>query len=71
MLTSVEVMGKCVCVCVSAEHWAEIRRPHWAEIRRPYRAERMPIKVIARVLGSSNNMVRKALAADGRPSYRR
>jgi transposase len=43
----------------------------WAEIRRLYRAERMPIKVIARVLGCSKNTVRNALAADGPPSYRR
>jgi transposase len=43
----------------------------WAEIRRLYRAERMPIKVIARVLGCSKNTVRKALAAEGPPAYRR
>jgi hypothetical protein len=28
---------------------------NWAEIRRLHRAERMPIKVIARVLGCSKN----------------
>ena len=38
----------------------------WAEIRRLYRAERMPIKVIARVLGCSKNTVKKALAAEAR-----
>ena len=43
----------------------------WAEIRRLYRAERMPIKVIARVLGCSKNTVKTALAADGPPAYRR
>ena len=43
----------------------------WAEIRRLHRAERMPIKVIARVVGCSKNTVRKALAADGPPAYRR
>jgi transposase len=43
----------------------------WVEIRRLYRAERMPIKVIARVLGCSKNTVRNALAADAPPSYRR
>jgi transposase len=43
----------------------------WAEIRRLYRAERMPIKVIARVLGCSKNTVKKALAAEGPPAYRR
>jgi transposase len=43
----------------------------WAEIRRLYRAERMPVKVIARVVGCSKNTVKKALAADGPPAYRR
>jgi transposase len=43
----------------------------WAEIRRLYRAERMPIKVIARVVGCSKNTVRKALAAEVAPAYRR
>jgi transposase len=43
----------------------------WAEIRRLHRAERMPIKVIARVLGCSKNTVKAALAADGPPAYRR
>jgi transposase len=60
MLTSAEVRGKWV---LSVEDWAEIRRLH--------RAERMPIKVIARVLGCSKNTVKKALAADGPPAYRR
>jgi transposase len=60
MLTSAEVRGKWV---LSVEDWAEIRRLH--------RAERMPIKVIARVLGCSKNTVRKALAAEGPPAYRR
>ena len=43
----------------------------WAEIRRLYRVERMPVKVIAQVLGCSKNTVRKALAAEGPPAYRR
>ena len=43
----------------------------WAEIRRLWKAERMPIKVIARVLGCSKNTVKKALAADAPPAYRR
>jgi transposase len=43
----------------------------WAEIRRLHRAERMPVKVIARVLGCSKNTVRKALAAERPPAYRR
>jgi len=43
----------------------------WAEIRRLYRAERMPIKGIARVVGCSKNTVRKALAAEQPPAYRR
>ena len=40
----------------------------WAEIRRLHRAEGMPIKVIARMLGVSRNTVRAALASDGRRS---
>ena len=60
MLTSAEVRGKWV---LSVEDWAEIRRL--------YRAERMPVKVIARVLGCSKNTVRKALAANQPPGYRR
>jgi transposase len=60
MLTSAEVRGKWV---LSVEDWAEIRRLH--------RAERMPVKVIARVLGCSKNTVKKALAAEGPPGYRR
>jgi transposase len=43
----------------------------WAEIRRLHRAERMPIKQIARVLGVSKNTVKRALAADGPPRYQR
>jgi transposase len=43
----------------------------WAEIRRLHRAERVPIKQIARVLGCSKNTVRRALSADGPPRYER
>lgn len=43
----------------------------WAEIRRLHRAEGMPIKVIARVLGVSRNTVRSAIGSDGPPAYRR
>jgi transposase len=43
----------------------------WAEIRRLRRAERMPIKAIARVMGVSKNTVKRALAADGPPTYQR
>ena len=43
----------------------------WAEIRRLHRAERMPIKVIARVLGISKNTVKAALRAEGPPRYER
>ena len=43
----------------------------WAEIRRLYRAEKMPVKAIARTLGVSRNTVRAALASDGPPKYRR
>jgi transposase len=41
----------------------------WAEIRRLGRAEGMPIKAIARVMGCSKNTVKAALAADGPPRY--
>jgi len=41
----------------------------WAEIRRLHRAERLPIKLIARTLGVSRNTVRAALASDGPPAY--
>jgi transposase len=43
----------------------------WAEMRRLHRAEGMPIKQVARVLGCSKNTVKRALAADGPPRYER
>jgi transposase len=43
----------------------------WAEIRRLHRAEGLPIKMIARVMGVSRNTVRAALASDGPPQYAR
>jgi transposase len=43
----------------------------WAEIRRLHRAEEMPIKAIARLLGVSRNTVRAALASEGPPKYER
>ncbi len=43
----------------------------WAEIRRLHRAERLPIKVIARVVGCLRNTVRTAIASDGPPRYER
>ena len=43
----------------------------WAEIRRLHRAEGMPIREIARVMGVSRNTVRAALASDGPPKYER
>jgi transposase len=43
----------------------------WAEIRRLHRSERMPIKVIARVMGISRNTVKAALRSDGPPKYER
>jgi transposase len=43
----------------------------WAEIRRLHRAEGMPIKAIARVMGISRNTVRSALASAGPPKYNR
>jgi transposase len=43
----------------------------WAEIRRLHRAEGLPIKMIARVMGVSRNTVRAALASDAAPKYER
>ena len=43
----------------------------WAEIRRLHRAEGVPIRAIARRLGIGRNTVRRALAAEGPPQYRR
>jgi transposase len=43
----------------------------WAEIRRLYRAERVPMKQIARVMGVSRNTVRAALRSAGPPKYER
>jgi transposase len=44
---------------------------NWAEIRRLHRAEGVPIKAIARLLGISRNAVRRALASAGPPRYQR
>ena len=44
---------------------------NWAEIRRLHRSDRMPIKVIARVMGISKNTVKAALRSDGPPKYER
>jgi transposase len=41
----------------------------WAEIRRLHRAEAMPIKAIARLLGVSKNTVKAAIASSGPPRY--
>jgi transposase len=43
----------------------------WAEIRRLHRAEKMPVKAIARVMGVSRNTVRAAIASDRPPKYQR
>lgn len=43
----------------------------WAEIRRLHRAEGMSIKGIARHLGIARNTVRRAVAGDDPPKYRR
>jgi transposase len=43
----------------------------WAEIRRLHRAEGIPIKQIARVMGCSKNTVKRALTADSPPRYQR
>jgi transposase len=48
-----------------------IKVEDWAEIRRLHRAEGMPIKVIARRMGISKNTVKRALAAEEPPKYRR
>jgi transposase len=41
----------------------------WAEIRRLHRAEKMPIKAIARVMKVSRNTVRAAIASDRVPCH--
>jgi transposase len=41
----------------------------WAEIRRLYRAEGLPVKAIARLLGISRNTVRSAVGSDAPPKY--
>src|SRR3954467_9234268 len=43
----------------------------WAEIRGVHRAEQMPIRAIARVMGLSKNTVKAALRSDGPPKYER
>ncbi len=43
----------------------------WAEVRRLRRAEGLSISEIARVVGISRNTVKRALASDGPPRYRR
>ena len=43
----------------------------WADIRRLHRAERMPIKVIARSMGCSKNTVKAAVRSGGPPRYER
>jgi transposase len=43
----------------------------WAEIRRLRRAEGLPIKAVARVLGISKNTVKNALACEEPPKYQR
>jgi transposase len=41
----------------------------WAEIRRLHRAEGLPVKAVARLLGVSRNTVRSAVASDAPPRY--
>ena len=43
----------------------------WAEIRRLHRAEGLPIRQIARVLGISRNTVKAALKSERPPRYER
>jgi transposase len=44
---------------------------NWAEIRRLHRAEGLPVRMIARVMGVPGNTVRAAVASDGPPRYER
>jgi transposase len=44
---------------------------NWAEIRRLHRAEGLPIREIARVMGVSRNTVRAAVTSEGPPKYER
>jgi transposase len=55
----------------SREDEGVLELENWAEVRRLHRAEGMPIKVIARVMGISKNTVKAALASDGPPRYER
>jgi len=48
-----------------------LRVEDWAEIRRLHRAEAMPIKAIARLLGVSKNTVKAAISSSGPPRYQR
>lgn len=48
-----------------------LRVEDWAEIRRLYRVEAMPTKAIARLLGTSENTVKAAIASSGPPRYER
>jgi transposase len=48
-----------------------IKMEDWAEIRRLHRAEGIPVKAIARRMGMSKNTVKRALAAEAPPVYRR
>lgn len=43
----------------------------WAEIRRLHRAEKVPIREVARRLGISRNTVRAALVSERPPQYER
>jgi transposase len=43
----------------------------WAEIRRLHRAEELPVRQIARMLGISRNTVKAALRSDAPPRYSR
>jgi len=51
--------------------WRAISVEHWAEIRRLHPSGAMPIKAIARQLGTSRNAVRRALVKDNPPRYQR
>jgi hypothetical protein len=73
---AVDGIGKLTpCRQVNVDPHPMIRRvlsvEDWAEIRRLRRAEGMPIKATARVMGCSKNTVKSALASDEPPQYRR
>ena len=70
---AIRILTPCPMTLALAEPGGEgvLSVEDWAEIRRLYRAEGMPIKAIARVMGVSRNTVRAAIASDRPPKYER